>query len=421
MFGVEKTIIRHNARIFMYGSFTFSISQHELCGIENYSLVLYWDDIMEKIKRVLIFPLLPYHMHRLFRSLPRTVFTARNLNVSSQRFYSQTPNRPPQSQDTSEEERQKSSPNALFVDKLSNASVRMTGYLREMSGSSGITIRKRAGDLTASTEALFSHLGSQLNRATGYEDIEALKRSVVEQEARINAARETSSKTKKAYEDAVIRRSQSQREVNELLQRKSNWTDGDVSRFTTLVREDHLFEQSETKAKEAVAESDAMVDRELNELLRLILTRYHEEQVWSDKIRSASTYGSMAALGLNLIVFIVATLVVEPWKRRRLAQTFEHKVEELSVQTREMVLSEMQQVNERLEGQERMFEGWQDNQLTSVSAISFPVPAAEVDEGPQSWTLLESLARIIGPQHGQTAVVLGAVVLGWTLGQVTRR
>lgn len=421
MFGVEKTIIRHNARIFMYGSFTFSISQHELCGIENYSLVLYWDDIMEKIKRVLIFPLLPYHMHRLFRSLPRTVFTARNLNVSSQRFYSQTPNRPPQSQDTSEEERQKSSPNALFVDKLSNASVRMTGYLREMSGSSGITIRKRAGDLTASTEALFSHLGSQLNRATGYEDIEALKRSVVEQEARINAARETSSKTKKAYEDAVIRRSQSQREVNELLQRKSNWTDGDVSRFTTLVREDHLFEQSETKAKEAVAESDAMVDRELNELLRLILTRYHEEQVWSDKIRSASTYGSMAALGLNLIVFIVATLVVEPWKRRRLAQTFEHKVEELSVQTREMVLSEMQQVNERLEGQERMFEGWQDNQLTSVSAISFPAPAAEVDEGPQSWTLLESLARIIGPQHGQTAVVLGAVVLGWTLGQVTRR
>jgi sensitive to high expression protein 9 len=88
-----------------------------------------------------------------------------------------------------------------------------------------------------------------------------------------------------------------------------------------LVREDHSYEQAEARAKEAAKAADGDVERELKELLRSILARYHEEQVWSDKIRSASTYGSMAALALNLLVFILATLVVEPWKRRRLAHT----------------------------------------------------------------------------------------------------
>jgi sensitive to high expression protein 9, mitochondrial len=232
-------------------------------------------------------------------------------------------------------------------------------------------------------------------------------------EVRINAAREAASEAKKAYEEAVVRRSQSQREVNELLQRKSNWTDGDVGRFTTLVREDHLFEQNEVRAKEVVTETDAIVDRELNELLRVILARYHEEQVWSDKIRSASTYGSMAALGLNLIVFMVATLAVEPWKRRRLAQTFENKVDELSVQTRQMVLDEIQKVNERLMNQERMIGRWRDDQSALVSST----PAVVVDESAVApLTLLEWISET----RREVTIALGAVLLGLVLGTATK-
>lgn len=65
--------------------------------------------------------------------------------------------------------------------------------------------------------------------------------------------------------------------------------------------------------------------------MRLILGRYHEEQIWSDKIRSASTYGQMTALGLNLFVFVLAIVLVEPWKRKRLTATFEKKVDEMGV------------------------------------------------------------------------------------------
>ena len=152
-------------------------------------------------------------------------------------------------------------------------------------------------------------------------------------ELRIKAAREAAREAKLAYERAVQQRAKSQREVNDLLSRKSSWTDEDVGRFTALVRRDHLYEQEETRAKEHAERTEEEVDREFTELMRVILNRYHEEQVWSDKIRSASTYGSLTVLGLNLVVFILAIIVVEPWKRRRLAQTFEKKVEEMSSET----------------------------------------------------------------------------------------
>lgn len=152
-------------------------------------------------------------------------------------------------------------------------------------------------------------------------------------EQKIGSARLAAKVAKEEYDKAVHQRANSQREVNDLLQRKSLWTDDDVGRFTALVRKDHLFEQQESQAKSTAILTEAEVEREFTELMRVILNRYHEEQMWSDKIRSASTYGSLTVLGLNLLVFITAILFVEPWKRRRLAQTFERKVEEMTGET----------------------------------------------------------------------------------------
>ena len=152
-------------------------------------------------------------------------------------------------------------------------------------------------------------------------------------ERRIKEVREAAREAKGTYQAAVQQRAKSQRDVNDLLQRKSTWTDDDVGRFTALVRQDHLYEQAETQAKLRAAETEEAVEREFTELMRVILSRYHEEQIWSDKIRSASTYGSLTVLGLNMFVFILAIIIVEPWKRKRLAQTFEKKVEELSAET----------------------------------------------------------------------------------------
>jgi sensitive to high expression protein 9, mitochondrial len=154
------------------------------------------------------------------------------------------------------------------------------------------------------------------------------------------------------YEQAVHRRAQSQREVNDLLQRKSSWTDDDVGRFTALVRQDHLYEQAEARAKLAAESMESQVEQEFTELMRVILNRYHEEQVWSDKIRSASTYGSLAVLGLNMAVFVLAIVLVEPWKRKRLAQTFEKKVDEMTLEMIEAVKGQTKYMIEQQHNQE---------------------------------------------------------------------
>ena len=193
-------------------------------------------------------------------------------------------------------------------------------------------------------------------------------------EARISASRKAARDAKVTYEQAVQKRSDSQREVNNLLERKSMWTDTDVSRFTALVRQDHALEQEEARAKTAVALSEDDTEREFDALMRTILARYHEEQVWSDKIRSVSTYGQLAVLGVNVAVFVLAIALVEPWKRRRLAQTFERKVEELQASNMDVVAKGIETLQSRLGEQEKV--------LATFAAASRTPPVTVLHEEP---------------------------------------
>jgi len=192
-----------------------------------------------------------------------------------------------------------------------------------------------------------------------------------------------------------------------------------VGRFTVLVREDHLYEQEEARAKAQVALAEAEVEIEFNELMRTILNRYHEEQVWSDKIRSASTYGSLIALGVNIAVFFLAIVVVEPWKRRRLAQTFEKRIEELSLENREVLGRGMNNLAEHFEKQELVLA-----QLAGNLMRETPVDhedAAAVDEEVMAAPMLsiERTARAARDRKLWIAGAVGAVgggVLTFLLG-----
>ncbi|KAF7768114.1 hypothetical protein Agabi119p4_7357 [Agaricus bisporus var. burnettii] len=268
-----------------------------------------------------------------------------------------TPNSPPSSQASSTHDSRTTPPGeqAEWKKNLSSYDLDLVkSRIRDWTEQAAVTFRDRADELTNHTKTRFSQLGGELSKATGYEEIEVLKKEVVEQEERIKATRQAAKQAKLAYEQSVIRRSESQREVNELLQRKSYWNDADLARFTDIVRQDHSHEQEESRAKAAVDETESAVEREFTQLLKSILARYHEEQVWSDKIRSMSTYGSLAALGLNLLVFILAILIVEPWKRRRLAQTFETKIEELSVENAMKLEESMKQIGGKFTEQEHL-------------------------------------------------------------------
>lgn len=171
--------------------------------------------------------------------------------------------------------------------------------------------------------------GQKLNILTGYSDIERLKKAIEAQEDYVQQSRNEVRNAKEDYQSAINRRSASQREVNELLQRKHAWSPIDLERFTELYRSDHANEQNESAAQERLALAERTADEAQAELARSILARYHEEQIWSDKIRRASTWGTWGLMGFNVLLFIIVQLGLEPWKRKRLVGGFEEKVREV--------------------------------------------------------------------------------------------
>ncbi|KAJ9106297.1 hypothetical protein QFC21_001442 [Naganishia friedmannii] len=210
------------------------------------------------------------------------------------------------------------------------------------------SLTSRAKGFGRDAQVQLGMLGGKVNEVTGYNEIERLKQDVRERENDIARLREESARAKDAYDQAVTSRSVSQRDLNALLERKHSWTDADISHFTQLVRSDHHLNHAVSSSKEALKKAESEVDKAFTALLKSILERYHEEQVWSDKIRSVSTYGSLIVLMINLIVFLGAIAIVEPWKRKRLVRGLEERVKGMVEDVEHTVTGEFEEVKRNM-------------------------------------------------------------------------
>lgn len=165
-----------------------------------------------------------------------------------------------------------------------------------------------------------------LNDVTGYSSIQRLRKSIDLMENNMENTRESLKSLKDQYATAIEERIQSQKQLNELLQRKSTWSPTDLERFTQIYKDDASNQKKEQALKLEVSAKEDEQEKLGDDLYRAILTRYHEEQIWSDKIRRTSTWGTFILMGVNIILFLIFQLLLEPWKRRRLTRSFEDKV-----------------------------------------------------------------------------------------------
>jgi sensitive to high expression protein 9 len=168
----------------------------------------------------------------------------------------------------------------------------------------------------------------RINDLTGYSGIEALKERIVSLEKRLQEAQDAVRSSRLTYKTMVADRASTQREVTTLLARKDTWTPTDLERFTSLYRMDHSNEQSVQEAATRLSEAEREAEHAASQLSSSILSRYHEEQIWSDKIRRMSTWGTWGLMGVNVLLFLVFQLGFEPYRRRRLVHGFEEKVRE---------------------------------------------------------------------------------------------
>ncbi|UZJ52891.1 hypothetical protein CBS101457_002211 [Exobasidium rhododendri] len=169
-------------------------------------------------------------------------------------------------------------------------------------------------------------LGKRWNEYSGYEEVLDAKAQTLEAELHLKQLRDQQSTVRENYMGAIQARSSSQKTLNDLLSRRSNWSEADISTYTQLLRSEHSEARSEREAGEQYETIERKVNTAWDDVVKKTLERYHLEQVWSDRVRAGSTYGGLIVAGLNVFLFTVAFLLVEPYKRKKLAQTFEARL-----------------------------------------------------------------------------------------------
>ncbi|KAG5987263.1 hypothetical protein E4U43_005165 [Claviceps pusilla] len=223
-----------------------------------------------------------------------------------------------------------------------------------------------------------------LNDITGYSAIEAIKNENGLLEVQLAEAHATVRAARQAYKSSNTKRATTQREVTTLLARKDTWSPSDLERFTELYRTDHELEGEVAKAQEALTESE-IEEQSLSQRLNAgILKRYHEEQIWSDRIRRASTWGTWGLMGMNFLLFVVLQFFAEPWRRRRLVKG----VVEEEKRVLEQVRGELEAVKTSLtRWQEESSQAAQEMLLSQAAETPTPNLEVAVSNAPQEpWT-----------------------------------
>lgn len=172
----------------------------------------------------------------------------------------------------------------------------------------------------------------RFHEVTGYNQIDQLKQELNAVNNQISNVRQQVKTNRKIYNDKLFLRASSQKEINELLIRKQSWQPLDLEKFTELYKNDHKMQQAVLDAKQEYDKAESELEDLTMKSGQLMGSMYREEQIWSDKIRQASTWGTWVLMGINIALFVVVQLVLEPWKRRRLVRSFESKVNAMLIQ-----------------------------------------------------------------------------------------
>lgn len=191
------------------------------------------------------------------------------------------------------------------------------------------SLSKRVDHNVTELKKSISIASKVVNEITGYNKVIKLKDIIVENEQKLKDIKKEIHDAKVEHEKALELRSSSQKEVNELLERKNSWNPADLDRFTRIYMTTHDLDNSVKNSAAKLKKLEDLQETTHDALIRSIMNRYHEEQVWSDKIRQFSTWGTILIMCINLLLVFLVQFIFEPFKRWRLVNSFEGKVKEL--------------------------------------------------------------------------------------------
>src|SRR5690606_38022222 len=130
------------------------------------------------------------------------------------------------------------------------------------------------------------------NSITGYSAIEAITANNAHLEKSLSTARARMREARQTYQDTTARQVATQRDMATLLARKASWVQSDKNQFAELLDLDYKLEQDVADATKAVAGAEGEEQRLISAWVAGMSKQYYEHQVYSDRIRRASTWGT---------------------------------------------------------------------------------------------------------------------------------
>ena len=98
----------------------------------------------------------------------------------------------------------------------------------------------------------------------------------------------------------------SQLQHTQLLRSRDTWTSAQAYEFAKLLEKEIDIRKDLEIAKKTLASLEAEQLTSMQSYMNHLRRRYHEEQVWQDKWRVYSTYGTWILIGLNTMVFLLS-------------------------------------------------------------------------------------------------------------------
>jgi sensitive to high expression protein 9 len=259
-----------------------------------------------------------------------------------------------------------------------------------------------------------THASDILNSLTGYSKIESLISQNSALENTLSASQSRLREARTTYKSVTSQYASAKREVATLLALKDSWTLREVERFAELHREDHTHEKELATALEALNEAEAEEQKLAKELHMGILKRYHEEQIWSYRIRRGSTWVTWGLIGFNMLLFLVT-----PWRQNRvvskMATGYELTLDEITRRLDVITLALDREAPSREEGgNTRQGEGVFDTRIEEV--IPKQRSWTEVVHAPELW--VQGAADLFGEKRldvrarDLTLVAVGGALVG---------
>ncbi|KAK3678054.1 sensitivity to high expression protein she9 [Recurvomyces mirabilis] len=175
--------------------------------------------------------------------------------------------------------------------------------------------------------------GQHINVYTGtdYSGIEALRNKITMQEETVRAVHRAVDNAKANHHKTIADQAGAQKEIVGLLERKSSWAPNDLETYMSLVRSEHLNDQSVQTAKDTLRIAERELEDARSLLERLERKQYHEEQIWSDTIRRNSTWLTFGLMGVNILLLLTQIAIFEPMRRRRIVRDVKSALDERTI------------------------------------------------------------------------------------------